>query len=50
MNYWDKQVIFFNTKEYNLGGHVMSEIDMRKAFEQMLGDIDVRMFLKASPL
>lgn len=28
----------------------MNDIEMRKAFEQMLGKIDVRMFLKASPL
>lgn len=28
----------------------MNDIEMRKAFEQMLGNIDVRMFLKASPL
>lgn len=28
----------------------MNEIEMREAFEQMLGNIDVRIFLKASPL
>ena len=28
----------------------MNDIEMRKAFKQMLGNIDVRMFLKASPL
>lgn len=28
----------------------MNDNEMRKAFEQMLGNIDVRMFLKASPL
>ena len=39
-----------STKEYNLGGYIMNDIEMRKAFEQMLEDIDVRMFLKASPL
>jgi len=39
-----------NTKEYNLGGYIMNYSEMRKAFEQMLENIDVKIFLKASPL